>query len=108
MPSITKRSRAVGALVAVLVAFLQMPAAFASNVSSAVFSGGSGTAVVGGVLYARNGAALTLTVTTSNDTECVDVTGAHAGHQTSSTPKTTWTFSGTSFTAGTGEGVQNV
>ncbi len=79
--------------------------AFGSTVSSASFSGGSGTVSVGGTLYAKNGGALTLAVTTSSDTKCVEVTGAHSARQTSSTAKSSWTFS---FTAGAGDGVQNV
>src|SRR5438067_12789403 len=76
---------------------------YASTVSSAVFTGGAGTASVGGTLYAKNGGALTLTVNTSSDTKCVEVTGAFTARQTSSTAKSTWTFS---FTAGAGDGAQ--
>lgn len=79
--------------------------AFASTVSSAVFSGGSGTVSVGGTLYAKSGGALTLTVTTSNDTKCVELTGAHTARQTSSTAKSSWTFA---LSAGSGDGVQTV
>src|SRR6266700_432480 len=78
---------------------------YASSVSSAAFTGGAGTVSVGGTLYAKNGGALTLTVTTSSDTQCVDVAGAFTGHQQSSTAKSTWTFS---FTAGSGDGAQAV
>src|SRR5438067_5059013 len=78
---------------------------YASTVSSAVFTGGAGTASVGGTLYAKNGGALTLTVSTSSDTKCVEVTGAFTSRQTSSTAKSSWTFS---FTAGTGDSVQTV
>jgi hypothetical protein len=78
---------------------------YASSVTSAAFSGGSGTVSVGGTLYAKNGAALTLTVSTSSDTECVDITGAFTGHQQSSTAKSTWIFS---FTGTTGDGVRTV
>jgi hypothetical protein len=77
--------------------------ALGSSVSSAVFSGDSGTVMVGSTLYAKSGAALTLTVNTSGDTKCVQVTGAP--RQTSNTAKSTWTFT---FTAGSGEGVQTV
>jgi hypothetical protein len=77
-----------------------------SSVTSAAFTGGSGTVSAGGTLYAKSGGALTLTViTSSNDTKCVEVTGAHTARQTSSTAKSTWTFS---FAAGTGDGVQTV
>src|SRR6266536_603453 len=92
-----------------LFAQLLLPATalptFASSVSSASFTGGAGTATVGGTLYAKSGGALTLTVTTSNDTKCVEVSGAHAARQTSSTAKSSWTFS---FTARTGDGAQAV
>jgi hypothetical protein len=77
--------------------------ASASSVTSATFTGGTGTVSVGGTLYAKNGGALTLTVVTSNDTMCVDVTGAFAGHQSSATAKSSWTFT---FAAGSGDGAQ--
>src|SRR5438067_8061017 len=47
----------------------------ASSVTSAAFSGGAGTVSVAGTLYAKNGGALTLAVTTSSDTQCVDIAG---------------------------------
>src|SRR6266536_4083794 len=82
-----------------LFAQLLLPATslptFASSVSSASFTGGAGTATVGGTLYAKNGGALTLTVTTSSDTKCVDVAGAFTDHQQSATAKSTWTFTTT-------------
>jgi hypothetical protein len=65
----------------------------AVNVSSASFN----------VTAARNGAALVLTVATSNDVSCVQVSGAHTGQQTGS--GTVWTFN---FTAGTGNGTRTV
>ena len=78
--------------------------ATASSVSSAVFTGGAGTVSVGGTLYAKQGAALTLTVVTSPDTKCVDVTGAATlPRQTTSTAKSSWTFN---TTAPAGNGVQ--
>jgi hypothetical protein len=79
--------------------------ALGSTVSSAAFGGGAGTVSVGGTLYAKQGAALTLTVNTSSDTQCVDITGAYADHQTSTRGKSSWTFS---FTAGSGDGLQKV
>jgi hypothetical protein len=81
------------------------PAVFASSVSSAVFSGGVGTVSVGGALYAKSGGTLTLTVVTSADTRCVDVTGALSEHATSAAAKSSWTFSSTA-PSGTGDGVQ--
>jgi hypothetical protein len=87
-----------------ILAGLQAAPAFASSVSSAVFSGGAGTVSVGGTLYAKQGAALTLTVVTSSDTKCVDVTGAATlPRQTSSTAKSNWTFT---TTAPSGDGAQ--
>jgi hypothetical protein len=79
--------------------------ASASSVVSASFSGGAGTVVAGGTLYARQGGALTLTVSTSADTKCVTVTGAFSTQQTSGTAKSSWSFS---FTAGSGDGTQMV
>jgi hypothetical protein len=79
--------------------------ALGSTVGSAAFTGGAGTVTVGGTVYAKQGGALTLTVNTSSDTKCVDVTGALAGRQTSSTAKSAWTFT---FTAGAGDGLQTV
>src|SRR2546421_5988509 len=66
--------------------------AFASSVMSAVFTGSAGSVSVGGVLYAKNTGALTLTVTTSSDTKCVDVAGAFTDHQQSSPGKSSWSF----------------
>ncbi len=78
----------------------------ASSVTSAAFTGGAGTVSVGGTLYAKQGGALTLTVNTSSDTQCVDVSGAFTGHQTSPTAgKSMWTFL---TTAGSGDGAQSV
>ena len=84
-------------------ALTAMPAS-ASTVSSAAFSGGAGTVSVGGTLYAKQGATLTLSVTTSTDTKCVDVTGAATlPRQTSSTAKSSWSFT---TTAPAGDGAQ--
>lgn len=79
--------------------------ASAASVSAAVFTGGSGTASVNGTLYAKQGGALTLTVTTSSDTRCVTVSGALSAMQLSDTAKTSWTFA---FTAGSGDGSRAV
>lgn len=93
----------VSTIIAVLAATLAGPAAFASSVSSAVFSG-TGTVAVAGTVYARAGTALTLTVTTSSDTKCVDVAGAAPlGRQTATTAKTGWVFT---TTAPAGNGAQ--
>jgi len=88
-----------------IVSALVAATSFGSTVSSAAFSGGAGTASVGGTLYAKNGGALTLSVTTSSDTKCVQVTGAFTARQTSNNAKSSWTFN---FTAGAGDGVQTV
>jgi hypothetical protein len=97
---------AAGVAATVVSFFVIVPGASASTVSSATFTGGSGTVTWGGVLYAKSGGALTLTVNTSADTKCVDVTGAFTGHQTSASAKSTWTF--TPLTAGAGDGLQTV
>ena len=84
---------------------------YAASVTGATFSGGTGTATVGGVLYAKQGAALTLTVTTDNTTKCVRVTdGTNTVDQTSAALKTSWTFTTglPLFTAGPGDGVKSV
>ncbi|WP_307039294.1 OmpL47-type beta-barrel domain-containing protein [Agromyces ramosus] len=81
-----------------------MPA-FASTVTSATFTGGTGTVSSGGSLYAKQGSALTLTVVASSDTRCVDVAGAFAAHDQSGAAKTSWTFT---TTAGAGDGAQAV
>jgi hypothetical protein len=91
------------ALLAPSLAVVATPAS-ASSVTSAVFSGGAGTVSVDGTLYAKQGAALTLTVGTTSDTKCVDVTGAATlPRQTSSTAKSNWTFT---TTAPAGNGAQ--
>ncbi len=96
----------LGTVLALVIAGLSAPAAFASTVSTAVFSGGTGTVLVGSTLYAKNGASVTLTVTTSNDTKCVEVAGtAFDAAQKSQTAKSTWTFP---TTAGSIEGSRAV
>ncbi|TFD47356.1 hypothetical protein E3T33_02520 [Cryobacterium sp. TMT1-2-1] len=101
----TRARLAVIATLALVLGLLGAPPAFASTANSAVFSGGTGTVSVGGVLYARQGGALTLTVTTSSDTKCVEVVGAFAAGDVSATGKTSWTFT---TTAGAGNGSQTV
>jgi hypothetical protein len=96
---------ALAAAVAAATAVVAAPAAYAASVSSAVFSGAAGTVSVGGTVYAKQGGALTLTVTTSNDTQCVDVAGAFTAHQESTTAKSTWTFT---TAAPAGDGAQAV
>jgi hypothetical protein len=101
------RSRATAAVTGsvLVLGALNLVPAYAASVTNAVFTGGVGTVKVGDTLYAKQGATLTLTVTTSNDTKCVDVAGAITGHQQSNSAKTSWTF-GT--TAGAGDGAQSV
>src|SRR4051794_5748833 len=103
MRSWSRLAPLVGAITLVLAGLVLVPAS-ASSVTSAAFSGGTGTLTSGGTLYAKQGGALTLTATTSNDTQCVDVSGALTDHKTSSA-KSTWTFG---FTAGSGDGSQTV
>ncbi|KRB43106.1 hypothetical protein ASD90_22280 [Terrabacter sp. Root181] len=56
---------------------------YAASVTSAAFSGGAGTfTAANGTLFAKQGAALTLTVNADNQTKCVDVTGTITGRQT--------------------------
>ncbi len=99
------RWTAAAAALASLAGFVAVaPGASASSVTSAVFSGTTGTVSVGGTLYAKQGAALTLAVVTSTDTKCVAVTGAATlTPQTSSTAKANWTFT---TTAPAGDGAQ--
>ena len=94
-------------------ALIFVPSAYATSVSSAVFTG-SGSGTVGGTLYARQGGALTLTVTTDSDARCVDV-GGFAAIQSTSGVKTSWTFTGAapagnglvSYTVTAGEKLNN-
>ena len=57
------------------------------------------------VAFARSGTALVLTVNTSNDVNCVEVTGDHTATQASNSSQSLWTFN---FTAGAGNGTKNV
>ncbi|HAM27065.1 MAG TPA: hypothetical protein DCP11_10315, partial [Microbacteriaceae bacterium] len=93
------------AALAVVAGLLTASPSFASSVSGATFTGGTGTVSSGGLLYAKQGGALTLTVLTSADTKCVDVSGAFTTQASSSTAKSSWTFTST---AGAGDGVQAV
>jgi hypothetical protein len=102
----TRRATAAGVgLLAAAILAIAATTAVAAAVQSATFGGGAGTVSGGGVLYAKQGGALTLTVTTDDEARCVAITGAHSAHQTSSGEKRTWTFA---FTAGAGNGVQTV
>ena len=100
-------------LLGMLAPLANMAPTYAASVISASFSGGTGTASVNGTLYARQGAALTLTVNTDSDTKCVRVTdGTTTVDKDASSAQTLWTFtsadSGALFVAGTGDGVKTV
>ena len=99
----SRRLLTVLATSAVVAGGLSTAPASASSVSSAVFTGGAGTVNVDGTVFAKQGAALTLTVVTSSDTRCVSVTGASTLRQTSAAAKTNWTFT---TTAPAGDGAQ--
>lgn len=105
---------AVATLVSMLAGLLPALPADAASVDSASFSGGAGTATVGGVLYAKQGAAMTLTVKTEvTPAKCVQVLdsgGTLLTQQTDNNSRTTWTFtSGAAvFTAASGSGTPSV
>ncbi|GGN09749.1 hypothetical protein GCM10009721_42070 [Terrabacter tumescens] len=86
-------------------------AAQAASVTSAGFSGGAGTYTApNGTVYAKQGAALTLTVNTDGNTRCVDVIDGNGDTiaTKSGGNSNTWTFSGSAYpwlTASTGSGV---
>ncbi len=108
--NITRRARvALGsgaAIAAMVLSAIIGSGAFGASTTSASFSGGAGTATVGGTLYVKTGAVLTLTVTTSSDSECVEVTGDHTATLTSDgKPKSSWTVN---FPAASGGGVKSV
>ncbi len=95
-------------MVTVLSMVAALFAPLAQSASAASVSGMSFTAggvVVNGVRYQKSGGSLTLSVTTDNTTQCVELTGDHTGTQTSDTAKTSWSFP---LTANTGSGVQTV
>src|SRR5687768_14032135 len=98
--SLNLPAKLVAALVVALLLVGVVPTAAFAATASPVFTGGVTHA---GVQYAKNGTALTLTVTTSSDTKCVELsTGAKQGQATA---KTSWVFP---ITAGSGDGVQSV
>jgi hypothetical protein len=77
----------------------------AASATGAYFTGGAGTRVVNGTLFADPGASLTLNVTTDNQTKCVEITGAHTATKTGDKGTTQWLFP---LTANTTNGVQTV
>jgi hypothetical protein len=72
----------------------------AAKVNGVSLTGGAGTRVVNGDLFADPGATLTLGVTTDTDTRCVILSGAHTDKQTSDSSKTQWTFPLTAASTG--------
>jgi hypothetical protein len=72
----------------------------AGPIVSSTLTGSTGTAVVGGTLYARSGSALSLTVVTDASTYCVALSGTHtAMSDVSTSPDEStkmWSFSLTS------------
>ncbi len=116
MRAITRASRAIVArvlsslvvvgLVIVGVPLSPDPVLAASPVTAAIAGGGSGTYLGGTTWFAKNGGALTLTVTTTQPANCVTVSGyGNIPTQTSGSGKTSWTFG---FSAGTGNGQQTL
>jgi hypothetical protein len=104
---VTSRRRRIAGLLALMTTALLIGMsiqAVAATITSATFSGGTGTVTVGGTVYAKQGGALTLTVVTSNDIQCVDVAGAvNLPRQTAAAGKTSWVFT---TTAPAGNGAQ--
>ena len=92
-------------LVALVAGLLPASPAGAASVSAASFSGDNKTLVVGGLLYAKKQAALTLNVTTATAAKCVVVSGDHSGTLTDKNGKTSWSFG---FTSGDGNGIKTV
>jgi hypothetical protein len=91
-----RRGLALAGIAAVLpwptVVVLSASVAQAASATGASFTGGAGTRVVNGNLFADPGAALTLNVTTDNATRCVEITGAHTAAKTGSNGTTQWSF----------------
>src|SRR5918994_4010276 len=93
------------ALTSVALIGIAAPSASAATVTSASFSGTNNTAFVGDVLYVKSSGRVTMTVHTTSDTRCLQISGAHSGRQTATAPTTTWNLT---FVAGSGEGVRSV
>jgi hypothetical protein len=103
----------LGMVLGLLTPLFQAPPSYAASATGASFSGGTGTVTVNGTVYAKNGGALTLTVTTDNTTKCVRVTdGITTVDKNSGSAQTSWTFtsadSAALFTAGSGNGMKSV
>jgi hypothetical protein len=105
-----QRHRAAAMVTAAVVATAAVAAlvsgAFGASITSAAFTGGSGTVTVDGKLYVKQNQTVTLNVVTSSDARCVSLSGAHTAVQTSGTAKSSWTFG--PYTAGSGDGTQTV
>jgi uncharacterized protein YjbJ (UPF0337 family) len=113
MLSLVGRRGRLPALVAVsaLVVVGMAPVADAASVTSAVFSGGAGTYTASsGTVYARQGAALTLTVQADSSTICVRVTTPSGSVDQSRTGTSPFSFTSgvAELTAGSGNGVVQV
>jgi hypothetical protein len=85
-------------LAAAALVLAALAPAQAAAVTGASIAGGAGTVSVGGTLYARSGAVVTVTVTTDTSTKCVAV-GPAVQHSSAGQPS--WTFP---FTAAATEG----
>ena len=107
---IRRRRRATAIATTAVVATAALAAvvsgALGASVTSATFTGGTGTVTVDGKLYVKQGQTVTLNVTTSADTKCVSLSGAHAAFDTSSSGKSLWSFG--PYTAGPGDGARTV
>src|SRR3954454_11554759 len=90
-----RRAQVALAVTAALLMSRLSPAMAAGNTVTAAFSGGTGTATTGSVLFARSGAALTLTVSAPSDTNCVQVSGAFNATDSAGGPKASWSFATT-------------
>ncbi|GAB3763044.1 hypothetical protein FB382_001317 [Nocardioides ginsengisegetis] len=100
--------KVLASLALVLGSIGVIPTATANTVLTAGFTGGANTVNLGGTLYAKQNAALTLTVTTDSS-KCVEVyngSNALVDSKTDNSGLTGWTFSGAAWTAGAGNGLQ--
>ena len=107
--NLVRRPRVAALIVVALSAVIALAGSVAAALGAAVtgvaVTGGAGTVTVGNALHAKKDATVTITVTTSPDTECVEIKGAHTAVQTAPKGQDRWTFT---FTAGAGNGVQTM
>jgi hypothetical protein len=103
-----RRATVVAAAAMVMTAALAawVSGASGASITSAVFTGGSGTVTVDSKLYVKQNQTVTLNVVTSSDAKCVSLSGAHTAVQISNTAKSSWTFG--PFTSGGGDGTRTV